>query len=86
MKIASFIVTGKGPFPVDMLRYDMAWPIDGQSASAILTPEDRKERRTPRSLRLYTARKGDPTFARWSSFGWTVTACFDEIGNPVSIL
>jgi hypothetical protein len=85
-RITSFIVEGKGHFPVDMLRYDMAWPRDGQSASNLMTPEDRKERYTLRQVHLSTARKSDPTIGRWSSFGWTITAAFDEFYNPVPFL
>ena len=85
-RITSFKVIGKGPFPVDMLRYDQAWPRDGESAAAILTPVDRAERAAQRELQLCTDRRNGPTFARWASFGWTVTECFDEHGNAVSFV
>lgn len=79
-KIASFTVQGRGRFPVDMLRYDSAWPRDGASAESILVSEDGEARKVRLNLVPgYTY----PTRARWSSFGWTVIEAFDEWGNPV---
>jgi hypothetical protein len=84
--ITRFDVSGTGRFPADMLRYDRCYPVDGQSAEAIFTPEYPATRGQPRTLRLYidsgSGRK--PTAARWASFGWTVTECYDEYGNPVA--
>jgi hypothetical protein len=85
-RIASFKVSGKGTFPVDMLRYDMCWPRNSSDANSILTPADRAERAAPREVHLETARKVDPTFARWASFGWVVVACFDDQGHPVGFI
>ena len=53
-------VQGVGLFPIDMLRYDSAWPADSESVEA-------QGRRT---VRLSSYRQ--PTIDRWSSFGWTV--------------
>jgi len=84
-RISSFIVSGKGRFPVDMLRYDCCWPRDGASAEAILTPVDREVRAAPREVRLVTGKQhGAPCVGRWASFGWTVTLCFDEYGNALN--
>jgi hypothetical protein len=58
-------VTGKGSFPLDMLRYDCAWPASGDDAPKIngnLWPSTRSIR-----MRSYQ----EPTVERWSSFGWT---------------
>ena len=85
-RIASFKVVGRGRFPVDMLRHDMAWPRDGVSAEAIFTPDGSVDRGELRTLHLCTARKADPTFARWASFGWIVTECFDDYFNPVQFI
>ena len=33
--LTQFVVTGKVPFPIDMLRYDQCWPVDPESTTAI---------------------------------------------------
>lgn len=56
-------VSGRGPFPFDMLRYDQAWPentLDAHRMAAM-------DRRT---LLMQSDRR--PTVERWASFGWTV--------------
>lgn len=68
-----YVVTGRGHFPTDMLRYDRAWPADQESASLVDLyhySNNIEERRALRSIRLnsYT----EPTIDRWSSFGWSV--------------
>ena len=61
-------VQGVGPFPLDMLRYDSAWPANQESASRMVTG-----RREPEGRRIITlASHHHPTEDRWSSFGWTV--------------
>ena len=57
-----YSVTGHGPFPVDKLRYDSAWP-----AGSDLLGNERVRRTVP--LASYR----HPTEDRWSSFGWTVS-------------
>lgn len=59
-----FEVTGRGAFPLDMLRYDEAFPTDVGDGLIL------NERRT---VRLATDRISGPTVGRWESFGWTVT-------------
>lgn len=73
-----FTVSGTGLFPIDMLRFDLAWPASSDDAERIVggdfgygvgedsVPRDR------RSIRLGCANRGGPTIGRWSSFGWTV--------------
>lgn len=60
-----YIVTGRGSFPLDMLRYDACWPMSSSDVSKM----DASAGRDPRSIamRSYT----QPTLARWSSFGWS---------------
>lgn len=66
-----FRVTGTGPFPVDMLRYDCCWPADQDSAVYIAAsipnglPEGFKH-----SITLTGCQR--PTIARWHSFGWQI--------------
>ena len=73
MKVYEYTVDGSGYFPIDMLRYDAAWPADTDSAIQIverlkpITREDRLERK-PIKLRSYHA----PTEGRWQSFMWGV--------------
>lgn len=69
----SFIVEGRGDFPIDMLRYDRAFPTEGFHA---ITRDFKKEdRMTPRRVKLATwhhFRFWEPTTLRWQSFGWSV--------------
>ena len=58
-----YIVTGRGEFPWDMLRYDRCWPMSSSDVGKL------DATREPRSILIcsYT----QPTLARWSSFGWS---------------
>ena len=67
-----FVVKGAGRFPVDMLRYDTCYPHQPEDAAAILDKEMRK-------VELVTLMNGEPTRARWESFGWMVTVVFPKI-------
>jgi hypothetical protein len=59
--IYSFTVTGRGAFPFDMLRHDMAWPASGD---ADFTGTERRSI----ALRSYH----EPTINRWKTFMWSV--------------
>jgi hypothetical protein len=64
-------VTGKGTFPVDMLRYDSAVPASEEDAGLI---EDTFQPRFPREPMTITVRMmRAPTTARWESFAWKVS-------------
>lgn len=66
-----FKVEGRGEFPADMLRHDRCFPTDSQSAWAIVNSDYTGRRAiwlTNSTERPYW----EPTFARWSSFGWVV--------------
>ena len=68
MQIYRYIVRGTYPFPVDMLRYDQAFPTDSAEA---MTPSpsgmyDSKGRR------VELAGLKPPTALRWASCGWAV--------------
>lgn len=65
-----FTVTGRGLFPVDMLRYDACWPADGESAAAMLDRPGEYNPREPRAIRLQS--HSEPTRERWASFMWSV--------------
>lgn len=59
-----YYVTGRGPFPYNMLRYDGAWPATSLDASLIAKDNEQ------RSILLYSHRP--PTRERWLSFTWSV--------------
>lgn len=68
-------VEGIGPFPIDMLRYDSAWPATQADAAAIsnsLTVGGANP--TIKLLRMAPDRYVGPNEARWRSHGWQVTA------------
>ena len=58
-----YVVTGRGEFPLDMLRYDACWPA---SSSDVAKMEAVRE---PRSIVM--ASYNAPTTGRWLSFGWS---------------
>lgn len=82
MKETTFTVKGRGGFPIDMLRYDAAFPARADDAAVIQgslgdDPGDPVSRanREPWEVELISDLPGRsvPTVARWSSFGVTVT-------------
>ena len=58
-----YSVTGVGDVPIDMLRYDAAYPCVSDSVSRMRGTERR-------TVEMASYRK--PTVDRWASFGWTV--------------
>jgi hypothetical protein len=65
----TFLVYGRGQFPMDMLRSDECWPCDTESVAAIgdsLIGEPKNWR-----VKLASARR-EPTVGRWQSFRCTV--------------
>ncbi len=66
-KLIGYTVTGSGPFPLDMLRYDCSWPRYQDDVTAI--PYHSKHT-TQYTISLLSINK--PTIARWASFGWRV--------------
>lgn len=63
-------------FPVDMLRYDCAWPDSSEDARLIIESQDatfmrdRRHNGPPVKVRIVGTKH--PTFDRWSSFGASV--------------
>lgn len=80
VEIVEFVVTGRGRFPIDMLRYDCCVParqedvhrIEDSLEEGVQTASRRSQERTIK-LRRYAVGNPMPTFERWSSFGWTAT-------------
>lgn len=68
MYVTTFTVSGRGSFPLDMLRYDHCWPHTGHDVD-MLTEAG------PRRVVLATAHSNKHehriTPDRWNSFGWT---------------
>lgn len=62
-KHKTILVTGRGEFPFDMLRYDSAW---------FSSQEDVAKATTGRDIRAVILEAHDMTIARWESFNWTV--------------
>lgn len=68
--------TAKGfdPFPIDMLRYDAAWPATEEDAHEITRSIQQPV--TRREINLKCISEGVKsqawTSARWLSFGWTI--------------
>ena len=69
-----YTVRGDGTFPLDMLRYDCSWPATSEDVSWLWSGKEERE------LMLRSDR--EPTYARWSSFGWEVTEVRKN-GKPV---
>jgi hypothetical protein len=60
-----FTVTGRGTFPLDMLRYDSCWPYSSEDVFKM-----ESDAREQRSIRLVTGSDHSPTIGRWNSFMW----------------
>lgn len=59
----TFTVEGRGVFPFDMLRKDMAWPTTIEDATKLGETGRRCVTLTAHAARYVTVR-------RWESFGW----------------
>lgn len=68
----TFRVRGRGPFPVDMLRYDLCWPANG-SASLTIADSFVEAKKSQREVLLASESPSPITVDRWASFGWSVT-------------
>lgn len=67
-----FTVTGTGPFPFDMLRFDECWPASITDAIAMeRASQAGHAHRESINLRAFGFTR--PTLARWDSFGWKVS-------------
>ncbi len=69
-------VEGRGPFPIDMLRYDDCTPATQVDAGKISRSVDMTARKEPVQVNLhrFSVDGTRATAARWASFGWTVVA------------
>lgn len=62
-KLHKYIVSGRGPFPLDMLRYDSCWPTSSDDVALMDGHGNRSISMTGIS---------EPTEERWVSFQWVV--------------
>jgi hypothetical protein len=76
-----FVVEGKGPFPIDMLRYTCAWPADETGAKAI---EDLFDNNTLHRTIVLSKYHRDPkpnlAADRWAAkFRWRVVRIVETV-------
>jgi len=67
-----FTVKGRGAFPIDMLRYDCAWPVTPIGVELIeesISGANRELGTNKWAVVLTSVRPNVPTVARWESFG-----------------
>lgn len=69
-RTCTYTVEGGGNFPIDMLRYDSAWPHSQDDVSRIIRTFERPW--VNGSLRITVTGLHQPTTGRWESFGWKV--------------
>ncbi len=69
----TFIVSGKGVFPYDMLRYDHCWSGTQDSVIIMCRDSDFNFLRHVNISRYVHTKTEMPTIGRWASFGWTVS-------------
>lgn len=68
-KPVRYVVNGRGGFPMDMLRHDRSYPVDGDYMHIARSDGTKNVY----SVTLVAQNRRSITPARWSSFGWTVT-------------
>lgn len=74
----TFTVQGSGTFPIDMLRFDSAYPATETVSGRIEATFNRHHdplagtSEKPISLHHRGERDWEPTVGRWESFGWSV--------------
>jgi hypothetical protein len=66
----TFKVTGRGQFPIDMLRYDGCYPKTGEDAAKIEASFRDPGTEITVSLERFGEKTWAPERARWSSFLW----------------
>lgn len=66
-----FLVTGRGAFPLDMVRYDTCHPQTGDDVDTMIDDTNSTELRTVKLVAAGKRKNWQPTYERWASFGWT---------------
>ena len=70
MFLHTFVVSGRGQFPLDMLRYDQCRPANGDDCAKLQS--DVREQRQIKMVSWQPRRLWEPTAGRWGSFLWSV--------------
>lgn len=65
-----YTVTGSGPFPTDMLRYDRCWPAEERPLPRGYSWAEDPDSKTPIEHRVQVVGLVPPHRGRWESFGW----------------
>lgn len=66
-------VEGAGQFPIDMLRYDQAFPASEADSAIISQQADQRVVNLERISGVNIP--AGATLGRWASFGWRVVSC-----------
>ena len=78
-----YVVSGRGAFPIDMLRYTSSWPMDESDARAIEDSIEHADSTDPFTIRLSrNHRDPQPQLAndRWESkFRWRVMRVINTV-------
>jgi hypothetical protein len=74
--VTRWVVVGSLPFPIDMLRYDSAWPAS-ESSSSLIERTIRCDTDGPVQVVICTRRR--LTVSRWESRGWKVLRQTSEL-------
>jgi len=74
--LVEITVSGKGDFPMDMLRYCRCWPCDGTSAANLITPSYPEQ--DGREVSMHLAGPDNEAQVqgyadRFASFGWSIS-------------
>lgn len=72
LRIHQYKVRGRGPFPIDMLRHDQAWPVSPDDSAKISIGIEHDAAYDWRTIFLNGVAR--PSVARWKSFTWEVIA------------
>jgi hypothetical protein len=68
--IQNYTVEGAGSFPIDMLRFDMAWPYESKDSGKIASPPRTESYQINLSRAAHFHHKPDDN--RWKSLGWRI--------------
>lgn len=70
-------VNGMGSFPIDMLRYDSAWPYQEVDAGIIAERMEHTKRTDNAPVNLRSIQP--PTAGRWESFMWRIVGPVEKV-------
>lgn len=69
--------TGKGTFPIDMLRHEQCWPATDRDSKKIAFSLHPETENIVQMITVETYREGfdgrKPDYRHWASYGWDVS-------------